>query len=415
MILKSPAKPSPDGQAPAALMVSGEGIREGLMRGPKALAVAPDGRILILESLNNRIQAFDTLGNAVPSFTPNPWLFTLKKADVAGQLDDQTVPAIFIDELADNEQNYVGPLPNNSFVPELNGGKFQAQKDPLIAGLATLNINLAYDPDHMDDPTQSAQIIVVEKDQSWIITDPRLRSWQIVSQFGLLNVYQRPQLVEVHVQSPGARWLLRDNSLGLAWLLEVSSGDPALVEVFDCFTYFPLRQGPNRANLNYLDMAVEAQGYMYVLSYINDGSATTDYLLDVYSPDGTFLFRSPDQSKTTKPQNIVAGRLTVDIWRDLYALTYESFNGPGGGIQPGLAHWMPTPPLFSFPLTEQSNFNAQNISAVKADFAAHGITLSNQAFILAENANGYWQVKDGATMYHIYRSGDALQVYAVPA
>ncbi|HEU4390639.1 MAG TPA: hypothetical protein VFV34_22740, partial [Blastocatellia bacterium] len=60
MILKNPAEPPPGGQAPEALMVSGEGIREGLMKGPKALAVAPDGRILILESLNNRIQAFDT-------------------------------------------------------------------------------------------------------------------------------------------------------------------------------------------------------------------------------------------------------------------------------------------------------------------------------------------------------------------
>src|SRR5262249_8496704 len=206
-------------------------IREGLMKGPKALAIAPDGRILILESLNNRIQAFDTLGNAVPSFTPNPWIFTLKKADAAPQLDDRTVPGIFTDGLINNQQNYVGPLPDNSFVPELNGGKFQAQKDPLIAALATLSINLAYDPDHMDDPTQSAQIGVVQKDASWIITDPRLRSWQIVNQSGLLNVYQRPQQVEVHVQSPGSRWLLRDNSLGLAWLLEVSSGDPTLVEV----------------------------------------------------------------------------------------------------------------------------------------------------------------------------------------
>jgi hypothetical protein len=300
-------------------------------------------------------------------------------------------------------------------VPELNGGKFQAEKDPLIAALTMLNINLAYDPNNMDDPTQSAQIVVVEKDKSWIITDPRLRSWQIVNEFGLLNVYQRPQQFEVQVQSPGSRWLLRDNSLGLAWILEVSSGDPTLVEVFDCFTYFPLRQGPNRANLNYLDMAVEAQGYMYVLSYINDGSATTDYLLDVYSPDGTFLFRSPDQTKTTKPQNVVAGRLAVDIWRDLYALTYETLKGAGGGIQPGLAHWMPTPPLFSFPLDEQPNFNSKNISVIRTLFAAHNINLSNQAFILVMNPDGYWQVKDGTTIYHVYRTGGALQVYSVPA
>ena len=197
--------------------------------------------------------------------------------------------------------------------------------------------------------------------------------------------------------------------------MTVSSGNPDLVEVFDCFTYFPLQTGPGGANLNYLDMAVEAQGYMYILSYIKDGSESSDYLLDVYAPDGTFLFRSPDASKSTKLQNIVGGRLVVDIWRDLYALSYETFKGPNGGIQPGLAHWTPTPPLFSFPLTEQPNFNAQNISAVAADFAAHNIHLSNQAFIVVENPDGYWQVKDQNTIYHVYRTGDALQVYSIPA
>jgi hypothetical protein len=415
MILHLPANPSPDGQAPEALMVSGEGIREGLMKGPKALAVAPDGRILVLESLNNRVQAFDTLGNAVPSFTPYDWIFTLNTADVSASLDAGTVPAVFVDGLIKAEQNFVAPLPDDSFIGELDGGKFQPEDDPLIMALAALNITLAYDPENMTDPKLSAQIEVVKKGESWIIADPRQQSWQILLQGGLLNVYQRPVQIGVEVQQPGGRWLLRDNSIGLAWMLEVSSGSPNLVEVFDCLTYFPLEQGPDGANLNYLDMAVESQGYMYVLSYINDGSATTDYLLDVYNPDGTYLFRSPDASKSTKQQNIVAGRIVVDVWRDLYALNYETLNGPGGATQPGLAHWMPTPPLFSLPLTEQPNFNALNISAVKAAFAAHGITLSNQAFIEVKNPDGYWQVKDGATIYHVYRTGDALQVYSVPA
>jgi hypothetical protein len=66
-------------------------------------------------------------------------------------------------------------------------------------------------------------------------------------------------------------------------------------------------------------------------------------------------------------------------------------------------------------LTEQADFNAKNIGAVKADFAAHGITLSAQAFIIVENPDGYWQVKDGTRIYHVYRSGEALQVYSVCA
>ncbi|MFN8303851.1 MAG: hypothetical protein U0U46_15290 [Saprospiraceae bacterium] len=414
MILRLPDQGMPDGQAPEALLVSGEGIREGLMRGPKALAVAPDGRVLVLESVNNRVQAFDLNGNAVPSFTPNAWLFQLKKADVAASLDAGNVPSIFMDGLVNAKQNMVG-LIDSQLVAELDGGQFQPQNDPLMLALSALNINLAYDPDNMSDPTLSAQIQVVQAGQSWIITDPRQQAWQIVQDSGLLNVYNRPVTPSVEVQAPGDHWLLRDSTLGLAWLLVVSSGSPDLVEVFDCFTYFPLQQGPNNENLNYLDMAVESQGFLYVLSYINDGNNTTDYLLDVYAPDGTFLFRSPDASKGGKQQNIVAGRIAVDIWRDLYALNFETLNGPNGAIQPGIAHWMPTPPLFSFPLSEQPNFNAQNISAVAKDFADHGITLSNNAFILVNNPDGAWEVKDGNTIYHVYRSGGALQVYNVPA
>lgn len=418
MILNLPDSPSPDGQAPEALMVSGEGIREGLMKGPKALAVAPNGSILILESLNNRVQAFNVLGDAVPSFTPNPWIFTVKTADVSAELDAGKVPAEFIDGLVQAGQNFVAPLSDSSFIRELDGGKFQPKDDPLMMALALLNINLSYDPENMDDPSLSAQIQVLEAGQSWIINDPRKRSWQILNQSGLLNVYKRPAQVEIEVQTVGARWFLRDNTLALAWVLTVSSGNPDLVEVFDCFTYFPLQTGPNGENLNYLDMAVEAQGYMYILSYIKDGSATTDYLLDVYEPNGTFLFRSPDPTKNENPQNIVAGRLVVNIWRDLYALTYETLKGPTGGIQPGLAHWMPTPPLFSFPLTAQPDFNDKNISAVKQDFTKYSegkINLTNQAFIIVENPDGYWQVKDGLVIYHVYRTGDALQVYLIPA
>ncbi|MCC7504603.1 MAG: hypothetical protein IT259_04845, partial [Saprospiraceae bacterium] len=415
LILDLPASASPDDQAVQSRIVSGQGVREGLMQGPKALVVAPDGRVLVLESINNRVQAFDLLGNPVPGFTPNPFIFTLNTSDVASTLDAGSTPSVLIDGLVNAGQNFVAPLPDSSFIAQLDSGKFQAQNDPLIEALSTFNINLAYNPDALPDPTQSAQSQVGTAGQSWIITDPRSQAWQILNQSGMLNVYQRSAASTVLSQKAGNRWLVTDSQMGVSWMLQVSSGNPALVEVFDCFSYFPLQAGPNNNNLNYLDMAVEAQGYMYVLSYQNDGSATTDYLLDVYAPDGTFLFRSPDSTINTNTQNIVAGRIAVDIWRDLYALTYETLNGPNGATQPGVAHWMPTPPLFSFPLSEQPNFNAKNISAVVADFAAHNIHLSNQAFILVINPDGYWQVKDNTTIYHVYRTGDALQVYSVPA
>jgi hypothetical protein len=67
-ILKLAEKETEDAKAPFATMTSGEGFRDGLMGGPQAIAVGMDGRILILESRNQRIQAFDLDGNPVPYF-----------------------------------------------------------------------------------------------------------------------------------------------------------------------------------------------------------------------------------------------------------------------------------------------------------------------------------------------------------
>jgi uncharacterized protein YjbI with pentapeptide repeats len=57
-----------DTDAPMAVLSSGEGKRDGLISGPVGLAIALDGRVLILESGNNRVQAFDTTGNPVKYF-----------------------------------------------------------------------------------------------------------------------------------------------------------------------------------------------------------------------------------------------------------------------------------------------------------------------------------------------------------
>lgn len=68
-LLRIPAQGSAEVDAPVAVLCSGEGLREGLMNGPIAMAVTPDGKFLILETKNNRIQAFDTAGKPVQAFT----------------------------------------------------------------------------------------------------------------------------------------------------------------------------------------------------------------------------------------------------------------------------------------------------------------------------------------------------------
>lgn len=67
-ILELPPAPSEDAHAKLATMAAGEGFRDGLINGPMAIAAGLDGRVLILEGVNNRVQAFDIAGKPVPYF-----------------------------------------------------------------------------------------------------------------------------------------------------------------------------------------------------------------------------------------------------------------------------------------------------------------------------------------------------------
>src|SRR5271166_6319266 len=44
-------------------------------------------------------------------------------------------------------------------------------------------------------------------------------------------------------------------------------------------------------DIHYLDVGVETKGFIYVLSYQGMGSKPSDYHLDIYSPDSTWLSR----------------------------------------------------------------------------------------------------------------------------
>ncbi|MDX1383819.1 MAG: hypothetical protein R3190_09275, partial [Thermoanaerobaculia bacterium] len=412
MLLPLPAEGTTDDKAPEAVMVSGKGIRQGLMNGPKALAVAPDGRILVLESANRRVQAFDLKGNPVPSFTWMPTLFTVDTAAVAADLDRGEVPPVFIDELVESASTFELVLAE-SLAASLDTGRFEPENDPVIGALAAKGIELAYDREAMSDPALSAQLEVVEKGRVWTITDPRGQAWRLVDDEGAISVYGIPARATVTVQTEGRRWLISDRFLGTSWQLSPSTADESRTLVDVSLSYFPLNANLVRAP-EYLDMAVEAEGHVYVLLRTGGGTADEDYVLDIYSPQGKLVSRTPDPSVTSSPQNLVAARIAVDIWRNLYGLGYGRLAGHPR-VQPDLAHWVPTPPLFSLPLSVQKDLNDQNISAVAQAFAARGVVLSNQAFITVVDPEGTWEVKDGSTIYHLYRSGDGLQVYSIPA
>jgi hypothetical protein len=86
-----------------------------------------------------------------------------------------------------------------------------------------------------------------------------------------------------------------------------------------------------------LDLSVESKGYIFVLKYLmpNSGAVLpSDYLLDIYWPDGSFL---------TQVAGLAAARLQVDLWRNLFTLNYEIVQG-SGRTEPSVSQWIPSTP-----------------------------------------------------------------------
>ncbi len=81
----------------------------------------------------------------------------------------------------------------------------------------------------------------------------------------------------------------------------------------------------------WLDVAVEPQGYLYVLSYEGVGASPDDYHLDLYRPDGSFLARTNE---------FAAAAIAVDIIRDVYSLNYEVLDA-AAGPEPSISLWVP--------------------------------------------------------------------------
>jgi hypothetical protein len=89
--------------------------------------------------------------------------------------------------------------------------------------------------------------------------------------------------------------------------------------------------------VTYLDLGIESKGYIYVLKIIGDPSASSDYALDIYQPDGTFLAQT---------KGITAGKMAVSLWRDVYTLNFEMLTGPNGP-EPSVSWWAPSVPTES--------------------------------------------------------------------
>lgn len=334
-ILKIPDASSADADAPTAVLVSGEGTRQGLVKGPVAMTVTPDGRLLVLETLNARIQSFDIHANPVPAFD-GAKLFSVPASGFAADLDAGTFsPAL----RAQFQQNHASSSPQ-----------------PVMAS---------------------------------------------------------PNNVTVRTRKAGQQWIVKDGDASLSYDVQASAEQPGTLDVYEYLSYMPLHNPTPEQTTTYLDMASEAKGYIYVLSYAGDGSQPADYFLDIYEPNGAFLCRTPDARLTSTPQNVVAARLAVDTWRNAFTLNYEALAGPNGGTEPSISEWIPMPPLFAPDLSNQPAFDNADTAKVSALFSQQDvpITLQSGFTIKTVSAAGHWQVTDGNTIYDIVRSGDALNVY----
>jgi hypothetical protein len=86
-----------------------------------------------------------------------------------------------------------------------------------------------------------------------------------------------------------------------------------------------------------LDLAIESKGFIYVLKYMEEGSTPSDYLLDIYNPDGSFL---------NQTAGISAAKIAVDLWRTLFTLNFEIIVKPDdGSTEPSVSIWLPSTPV----------------------------------------------------------------------
>ncbi len=100
--------------------------------------------------------------------------------------------------------------------------------------------------------------------------------------------------------------------------------------------WFELHTEPGDSHtVTYSAMSVEIKGYIYVLSYEDDGYTPEQFRLDVYTPTGAHLFRQ---------RGLNVGSLTVDLWRNLYTQNFQTLLGPGNRTEPSISEWIPNTP-----------------------------------------------------------------------
>ena len=394
-IIQIPETALPDDEAQPASMVSGVGIRQGLMNGPVAIAVAADGRLLVLEGINRRVQAFDLNGNPVASFAGNA-ITQLATAAFAADLDQGLVSMPLREALAaaganlsahwtiaDGSNQYDAQLDQiDSVNLQQNGANLSSEWE--IAD-DTGSYRVTADGDHLTVHAPTAFALPLSDRSS---LDRGAVTESIVASFAANGITLSPQAMVIGngLKVPGgyqidlARGVISDELKAAFATRDVIISDEAILTArvgvrvqtvgslwilddTDATQSYRIARGADQAKLDaiylnptmalhveegeyqtYLDVAVEMQGFIYVLSYVGDGKLVSDYKLDLYDPTGAWLSRTPDTAKDPRATGVNGAKLVVDMWRSMYTLNYEKFLGPSDRTEPSISTWNPTTP-----------------------------------------------------------------------
>jgi hypothetical protein len=378
-----------------AQICSATGTRQGLIDTPVALDICPDGRILVLEQGNARVQAFDTRANPVPSFT-GALLLSADGGGITADLDDETLPAALQALFLANRINLLFSLPASI-------------AGDLVAGTAAATLLDAFH----DEGTLLSEAAVVAAGATtgqWTIVDPTTKqSYGVVSDatsggFDVFHIFGADATVTARVT--GSRWTISDPAGALAYDIRISGSDPTKIDVHEFLSTFPLAATTDGTAATCLDIAVEATGFVYVLTHINNGYQVSDFALDIYTAEGNFLSRTASAPGATG--GFVGANITLDIWRNLFTLDFQKTVGLNGQSEPTISQWVPTVPAGTLPAANSADFMSGNLAKIRADLDAGGVPLAASFSIKQISAAGRWHLI-GPPSYDVILSAGTKQ------
>jgi hypothetical protein len=333
-ILALPPAAGPDHEAQPALLLSGTGKQEGLIDGPVGITVTPDGRILVLEQNNARIQAFDIFGNPVQCFNGH-MRFTLDSS-FADDLDANSISIPLLQAYQTAVKPELCPTLHMSadLAGDLNAGG--AVSAAVAAAFATVSIQL-------DVTAPRTQVYVTETGNLWLLTTDTvtydIRLDTLDPKNPELAVYLAATL-QVEVTAEHKQWIVRDKTNTLTWAVTAHKDG---LDAQRLISTMGLKDPPSTPGITYLDVKVETKSYIYVLSYLTpegaSGPSVDDYRLDIYNPNGSFLCRTPDPGNP----GVNAAGMVVDQWRNVYTLNYGVLP-EAPRTEPKISIWIPSTP-----------------------------------------------------------------------